>query len=208
MPEDRPSGPDLFARLARLFEEGHAREIDVATDPFFAADAGDLRPAAVLIAVTDRAKPGVLLTHRPETMRAHAGQAAFPGGKIDPGEDAIDAALREAEEELAIDRAMVRVIGATDPLRTRTGYDITPVLAVVPPDLPLRPNPAEVASWFEPPLSFLLDTANHLPRSGELGGEIRSYTEIIWQGHRIWGVTAAIIANLSRRLTIQEAFGG
>ena len=83
----------LFDRLTRVFEAGHARDVELLTDAMAPPDL--LRPAAVLIAVTERGEPGVLLTHRPETMRSHAGQAAFPGGKIDPGEDAIEAALRE-----------------------------------------------------------------------------------------------------------------
>lgn len=195
----------LFARLASLFEAGHAREVDLLRDAM-APPPGDLRAAAVLIAVTDRPQPGVLLTNRPETMRAHAGQAAFPGGKLDPGEDAITAALREAHEELGIHPRDVQVIGASDPFHTRTGYDITPVLAVVPPDLELTPNPAEVAGWFEPPLAYVLDPANRVPRTVEWDGAERTYFEIMWQDHRIWGVTAAIIGNLARRLELAEVF--
>jgi 8-oxo-dGTP pyrophosphatase MutT (NUDIX family) len=196
----------LIDRLTRVFEAGHAREVELLTDAM--APPADLRAAAVLIAVTDRPEPGVILTHRPDTMRAHPGQAAFPGGKIDPGEGAIEAALREAWEELALDPRHVSVIGASDPFRTRTGYDVTPVLAVVPPDLPLVSNPAEVREWFEPPLAYVLDPANRVPRTVEWEGAQRTYFEIVWQGHRIWGVTAAIIGNLSRRLALAELFDG
>lgn len=189
----------LFDRLARLFDEGHGIELpDLRSDAFFAPP--ELRPAAVLIAVTDRSEPGVILTHRPEGMRAHPGQVAFPGGKIDPGEDAVAAALREAHEELGINNTDVRIIGASDRFVTATGYDVTPVLGLVPPDLSIVPDPVEVHSWFEAPLGFLLDPANHRHREGELRGRVRSYLEIDWQGHRIWGVTAAILANLARRL--------
>ena len=196
----------LFGRLAAVFEAGHAREIELLSDAMAPPD--DLREAAVLIAVTDRPQPGVLLTHRPLTMRSHPGQAAFPGGKLDPGEDAVTAALREANEELGIDPSEVQVIGTSDPFRTRTGYDITPVLAVVPPDLPITPNPREVAGWFEPPLGFVLDPANRVPRTVEWEGAQRTYFEIVWNGHRIWGVTAAIIGNLSRRMELTELFDG
>lgn len=196
----------LLDRLTRVFEAGHAQDIDLLTDAM--APPEDLRPAAVLIAVTDRPEPGVIVTHRPDTMRAHPGQAAFPGGKIDPGEDAVEAALREAWEELALDPKQVSVIGTSDPFRTRTGYDVTPVLAVVPPDLPLVPNPAEVREWFEPPLAYILDPVNRTPRTVTWDGAERTYFEIVWQGHRIWGVTAAIIGNLSRRLALTELFDG
>ncbi|GGD97730.1 hypothetical protein GCM10011515_16860 [Tsuneonella deserti] len=196
----------LFDRLAGLFEAGHARDIELLTDAMAVPET--LRPAAVLIAVTDRPRPGVLLTHRPLTMRSHAGQAAFPGGKLDPGEDAVAAALREAHEEIGLEPRHVQVIGTSDPFRTRTGYDITPVLAVVPPDLPLVPNPHEVEEWFEPPLDYVLDPANHLRRTVEWEGAPRTYFEIMWQRHRIWGVTAAIIGNLSRRMAISETFDG
>ena len=157
--------------------------------------------AAVLIPVTDRAEPGVILTHRPETMRRHAGQAAFPGGRVDPGDaDEIAAALREAEEEIGLAPSLVEVVRAVDLYRTITGYTVTPVIGVIPPDLPLVPNPHEVASIFEVPLAFLLDPANHLQVEIDWNGEPRHYWEMHYGEHRIWGATAAMIVNLSRRL--------
>jgi 8-oxo-dGTP pyrophosphatase MutT (NUDIX family) len=196
----------LFDRLERVFVAGHARDVELLSDSM--APPENLRPAAVLIAVTDRPEPGVLLTHRPDTMRSHPGQAAFPGGKIDPGEDPISAALREAHEELGIHPRHVQVIGSSDPFRTRTGYDVTPVLAVVPPDLTIVPNPEEVREWFEPPLAYILDPANRVPRTVEWEGAERTYFEIMWEGHRIWGVTAAIIGNLARRMALADLFDG
>ncbi len=194
----------LFDRLKLLFDEGHGVELPgLLNQGQFAPP--EIRPAAVLIAVTDRPEPGVILIHRPEDMRAHPGQVAFPGGKLDPGEDAVEAALREAHEELAISARNVRIIGATDRFITGTGYDVTPVLALVPPDLPIVPNPAEVAAWFEAPLGFLLDPANHQHKEREWLGKVRPYIEIDWQGHRIWGITAAILANLARRLAWHDA---
>jgi 8-oxo-dGTP pyrophosphatase MutT (NUDIX family) len=173
--------------------------------PPLAGDHPELRakatiPAAVLIAITDRSTPGVILTVRREHMRTHAGQVAFPGGRIDSGEDAIAAALREAHEELVLDPTTVEVIGSMEPYRTVTGYVVTPVIGVIPPDLPLTPHEHEVADWFEAPLDFLLDPVNQQRQSALFQGEERRYYEIIWNGRRIWGATAAMIVNLSRRL--------
>jgi 8-oxo-dGTP pyrophosphatase MutT (NUDIX family) len=157
-------------------------------------------PAAVLVAITDRQDPGVILTVRREHMRTHAGQVAFPGGRVDAGEDATIAALREAHEELLLDPDAVQVIGPIDPYWTVTGYVVTPVIGVVPPDLPLTPHEHEVADWFEAPLAYLLDPANQQLQSALFQGQTRHYYEIVWHGRRIWGATAAMIVNLSRRL--------
>lgn len=190
----------LFNHLSALFDLGHGLELPDLRDDAHLGPGGTPRPAAVLIAVTEREEPGVLLIHRPEDMRAHPGQVAFPGGKIDPGENAIEAALREANEELGIHSRDVRVIGATDRFGTGSGYDVTPVLATLPPDLPLIPNPAEVSDWFEVPLRFILDPTNHVSQSAIWQGQHREYLEIMWEGRNIWGITASIIANLSRRI--------
>ena len=158
--------------------------------------------AAVLIAVTDQTEPGVILTMRPQTMRKHPGQVAFPGGRMDESDaDLIAAALREAREEIALPSHLVTIIGPLDEYRTVTDYTITPIMAVIPPDLALCPNPHEVAAIFEVPLSFLLDPANHTLQDVEWQGQMRQYWEMQWDGHRIWGATAAMIVNLSRRLT-------
>lgn len=158
-------------------------------------------PAAVLVAVTDRGEPGVILTQRTETLRRHAGQIAFPGGRIDPEDSGpVAAALREAEEEVALPPALVEVIGTADRYRTITGYEVTPVLGVVPADLVLVPAEAEVADVFEVPLAFLLDPANQRVGRAMYQGSERRYYEIFWGERRIWGATAAMLVNLSRRL--------
>ena len=147
---------------------------------------GPLREAAVLVAITDRAEPGVILTQRRADLRDHGGQISFP--------------LREAWEELALDPAAVHVVGEVDHYRTVTGFGVTPVIGVIPPDLVLTANPAEVADWFEAPLGHLLDPANHVRRSVHFRGADRTYFEIMWNGRQIWGATAAMLVNLSRRL--------
>jgi 8-oxo-dGTP pyrophosphatase MutT (NUDIX family) len=156
--------------------------------------------AAVLIAITDRDEPGIVLTVRREHLRTHAGQVAFPGGRVDPGEDPINAAMREAHEELLLDPGAVELIGSIEPYRTVTGYVVTPVIGVIPPDLPLTPHEHEVADWFEAPLDYVLDARNQRLRSALFQGQTRHYYEIVWNERRIWGATAAMIVNLSRRL--------
>lgn len=196
---------ELVTRLTRIFDEGHGQSLDgLLTDEKFADNHPS--PAAVLIAVTDRAEPGAILTRRRDDMRNHPGQVAFPGGRLDAGEDAVEAALREAGEELALPPSRAKVIGASDPYITGTGFIVTPVLAVIPPDLPLVANPAEVDSWFEVPLKILFDRSNYRPNTVFWKGAERTYYEMDWDGYRIWGVTAAIIANLSRRLELTELF--
>jgi 8-oxo-dGTP pyrophosphatase MutT (NUDIX family) len=162
-----------------------------------------ITPAAVLVAIVDRPDPTVILTLRPETMRKHPGQISFPGGRIDPGDDGpVAAALREAEEEIGLPRSAVEIIGIADRYRTITGFEVTPVVGIVPPDLPLRPHPGEVAALFEAPLHYLLDPAHQQVRSAMWRGQERHYYEIDYQGRRIWGATAAMIVNLSRRLVM------
>jgi 8-oxo-dGTP pyrophosphatase MutT (NUDIX family) len=158
------------------------------------------KDAAVLMAITDRDEPGMLLTVRREHLRTHAGQIAFPGGRMEPGETAPAAALREAHEEVLLDPAEVDLVGSIEPYRTVTGYVVTPVLGVIAPELPLLPHEHEVAELFEAPLDFLLDAANQHLETALLQGRERRYYEILWNGRRIWGATAGMIVNLSRRL--------
>ncbi len=157
-----------------------------------------LRDAAVLIALTDRTEPGVILTQRPLWLRDHGGQIAFPGGKIEADDaDPVAAALREAGEELALPAAAATVIGATPAYIAASGFRITPVLAVVPPDLPLVPDPGEVADWFEIPFTLLFDPARYTAHQAEWRGALRHYHRTEWQGRQIWGVTAGIVLALA-----------
>lgn len=193
----------LADRLRTALEEGHRRSdlspIDM-RDPRIDGDIV-LAPAAVLVAITDRTEPGLILTERASSLRKHAGQIAFPGGRVDETDaNEIAGALREAHEEIALPPDQVHVIGTSDRYHTFTGFDIVPVLGVIPPDLPLRAQENEVADWFELPLAYALDPANRIRHAIEFAGATRHYYEIMWEGRRIWGITAAILANLSRRL--------
>ncbi|MBU6266220.1 MAG: CoA pyrophosphatase [Sphingomonadales bacterium] len=190
----------LFTRLAERHASGHARDDITLHVDTRVPDDTPFRAAAVLAAITERDRPGVLLIHRPSNMRAHPGQIAFPGGKIDGDETPVDAALREAHEELGIPTDRVRIVGSGDLYRTGSGFEITPVIGVIPPDLTLNPNPQEVAQWFEAPLDFVLDPANQQRLEVEHEGAIHHSWMIRWQSHEIWGVTAGLLVNLSRRL--------
>jgi len=188
----------LADRLRAALQAGGKAELLVGDLPEERAKA--TVDAAVLVAITNRAEPGVILTVRREHMRTHAGQIAFPGGRLDAGEDAVAAALREAHEEILLEPEAVDVVGSIEPYRTVTGYVVTPVIGVIPPDLPLTPHEHEVADWFEAPLAFILDPAKQVRQTALFQGRERHYYEIVWNGRRIWGATAAMIVNLSRRL--------
>jgi 8-oxo-dGTP pyrophosphatase MutT (NUDIX family) len=195
----------IAGRLRAALEEGRRRDPVLIAGDVLDEEAGlvGITPAAVLVAVVDRPEPTVILTLRPMTMRKHPGQISFPGGRIDPGDGGpIDAALREAEEEIGLPRAAVEVVGTADRYRTITGFEVTPVIGIVPPNVPLTPHPGEVEAVFEAPLAYLLDPAHQAVRTAQFRGRERSYFEIDYQGRRIWGATAAMIVNLSRRLVL------
>lgn len=160
-----------------------------------------LRPAAVLIGVTAHDVPTVILTLRTPHLSSHAGQIAFPGGKLDEGETVEETALREAREEIGLDRDFVEPLGYLDLYRTRTGFEVNPLLALVRPGYELTPNPHEVEDVFEVPLAFLLDEANHLTHSRQWQGRDRYFYAIPYGERYIWGATAGIIRNLYRKLT-------
>ena len=196
----------LAASLARALAEHDAAPVALIGDDAWSNrdPDGPAVAAAVLVAFVDRAEPTVILTRRTQALRNHAGQVAFPGGRIDPGEDAIVAALREAVEEIALPRTAADVVGTGPTYLTGTNFHVTPVIVTVPPDLDLRPNPAEVASVFEIRADILFDPANREPQESEWEGAIRRYFRIIGHDETVWGATAGMVINLAARLGLDR----
>lgn len=167
--------------------------------------AGASVPAAVLVGLVARADgPRVLLTRRTDTLRHHAGQVSFPGGRVEPSDrDALAAAIREANEEVGLLPAQIMPMGWLDPLATVTGFTVLPLVATLAADYVARPDPGEVAGVFEVPLRFLMGTGNLRRVAFDWKGRPRQVLEYVdhgVQGPRIWGATASILYNLRQRL--------
>lgn len=160
------------------------------------------RQAAVLVGLIDRGDDfGVLLTLRPETMAQHAGQVAFPGGRVDAGDASpLAAALREAEEEVGVNPATLTLLGQFDPYLTSTGYVVSPFVGVLPSTFEPKPDPHEVAAVFETPLSFLMHPGNHERHERIYNGVARAFYAMPHKGRYIWGATAGMIKSLYDRL--------
>jgi 8-oxo-dGTP pyrophosphatase MutT (NUDIX family) len=160
-----------------------------------------VRPAAVLIPVVDHAEPTVLLTQRAAHLNDHAGQISFPGGKIDATDASpLDAALREAEEEIGLRPEFIEPVGYLDLYGTSFGFRILPTVARVRPGFKLRINHAEVDDAFEVPLAFLMNPANHQLHSKEFRGMERWFYAMPFAERYIWGATAGILRVLYERI--------
>jgi len=180
-----------------LNPEVRARELDIHAR----------RPAAVLCALHPREDAlHVVLTVRADHLAQHAGQVAFPGGKIDESDPSPEhTALREAEEEIGLPRTAVRVIGQVDPYLTSTGYHVIPIIGVIERSWRPRPDPSEVEHVFEPPLDFLMDRRNRRRHRRDRDGNRRHYYAMPWNGHYIWGATAGMLKGLADRLDVVRA---
>lgn len=160
-----------------------------------------VRPAAVLVAIVERELPTVLLTKRAEHLNEHAGQISFPGGKIDPTDASpLNAALREADEEIGLKQAFIEPVGYLDVYATGFGFRILPTLARVRPGFELSINRDEVDDAFEVPLAFLMDPANHRLGYKEFRGMQRSFYEMPFEERYIWGATAGMLRALYERI--------
>jgi len=204
---------DLTALRLRLqgAPDARPRADEVFAAPATSDDAMDLvdRPltaAAVLVPLVHGAEPGVLLTLRAPHLKDHAGQVAFPGGRMEPEDGSAEAtALREAHEEIGLPPGQVELAGRLPDYVTGTAYRITPVLGLLPSGLALSPCEDEVAAIFTLPLSTLLDPAAPQRRRAEWRGRQREFWVWPHPEHYVWGATAAILVHLAQRLRAQGA---
>ena len=170
---------------------------------------GQLVSAAVLVPIVHGDRPGILLTKRSARLKSHAGQVAFPGGRIEPSDASAEAAaLREAHEEIGLQPGHVEIAGRLPDYVTGTGFMISPVLALLPDGLDLTPSEAEVEAIFTLPLAVLLDPNAPERRRAYFRGRSREFWVWPHPEHYIWGATAAILVNLAHRLRAQELHDG
>jgi 8-oxo-dGTP pyrophosphatase MutT (NUDIX family) len=192
---DVPAGLTDASIIPLSGDQGNDRMLEIV------AREQPIRPAAVLIAVVDHPEPTVLLTQRSAHLNDHAGQISFPGGKIDPTDTSpLDAALREADEEVGLGREFIDPVGYLDLYGTAFGFRILPTVARVRPGFTLRVSAAEVDDVFEVPLAFLMNPANHQIHSKEFRGIERLYYAMPYEERYIWGATAGILRVLYERI--------
>jgi 8-oxo-dGTP pyrophosphatase MutT (NUDIX family) len=209
----RPAAASFFDRArARLTLEvppaltdptaaGARGDLDLNPDMWVRAGVKATKPAAVLVPVIDRSEPTVLLTQRTAELTSHAGQIAFPGGRIEPTDDSpVAAALREAREETGLASTLIEPIGYLDLYLTFSGFRILPTVARVKPEFTLTLNPGEVVETFEVPLQFLMTPDNHQRKTRDWNGLQREYYAIAFENRYIWGITAGILRNLYDRI--------
>lgn len=159
------------------------------------------RTAAVLVAILDKPEPEIILTLRSQSLAQHAGQVSFPGGAVDPGDrSAISTALREAEEEIGLTHSQVLPLGFLDRLDTISDYRVLPVVGLVTPPFTWQPDQREVAKVFTVPLKLAINPDEYTHETICRDHQTMVISSLHWQGHKIWGVTAAILLNLGKRM--------
>lgn len=198
------TGSNALAQIKAALERSGAASSDFDLNPGYTPPEDRvLRDAAVLVALRER-QDGlqVMLTKRSSALKHHPGQIAFPGGKRDPGESLSDAALREAEEEIGLDRAQVSLIGTLPCHETVTGFQIAPHVGLVEGAFTPRPEAGEVAEVFEVPLTFLLDPGNYRVEGRRWRGQRRHYYVVPYGPYYIWGATARMLRVLADRVIL------
>lgn len=184
------------------FEQGVA---DLKVRMLRSIDGQPIRPkrtAAVLVPVIDGINgQGILLTVRSRKLQQHPGQVSFPGGAVDQYDrSAVSTALREAEEEIGLDFSQVSPLGFLDRLDTISDFRVLPVVGLVKPDFISKPNYDEVAEVFTVPFQLATNYHAYTHKMVKQGGQAIELSSLQWQGHQIWGVTAAILLNLGKRI--------
>jgi 8-oxo-dGTP pyrophosphatase MutT (NUDIX family) len=195
---------DLHQRLIRALRKVSPNTSDFDLNPDVDLPAGrKLRDAGVLIAIVDRPGDGrLILTKRSSVLKHHPGQIAFPGGKVDAGDDGpVAAALREAEEEIGLPRDAVHVLGTLPPHETVTGFRATPVVSLVPDGFTIVPEPGEVDEVFDVPLSHVIELSRYAIQSRRWRGQQRRYFTVPYGPYYIWGATARMLRVLADRMT-------
>lgn len=200
----------LLAPRAAEMSNGRLRgDHDMNPEDWEETPAIALRAAAVLVPIVEHpAGPSILLTRRSDNLGNHAGQVAFPGGKMEPGETPAVAALREADEEVGLKSSFVEVVGYLDAYETGSGFRILPVVGFVRPGFTLEIHDGEVAEVFEVPLSFLMNPKNHERHSATWRGKRREYYAMPYNGHYIWGATAGMLKNMYDRIFAGDEIEG
>ncbi len=187
--------------LTDLQAQGARGDLDLNPETWVRAGVKATKPAAVLVPIVDRGEPTVLLTLRTSELPSHAGQVAFPGGKIDPADESpVAAALRETTEEIGLAPTLIEPIGYLDLYLTFSGFRILPTVARVKPGFTLTLNPREVTETFEVPLGFLMTPDNHQRKIRDWNGIQREYYAMPFENRYIWGITAGILRNLYERV--------
>lgn len=162
------------------------------------------RRAAVLMALVKRGEWNVIFTQRPETMPQHPGQISFPGGKVEAGETARAATLREVEEEIGVKAPDITLLGRLPSFDAVSRFRVTPFVGVINPAAKIIPDPHEVADLFETPLNFLMDAQNHVARDIDFDGRVHRLWDMPYTGpdgvyRNIWGMTAMMMYRLYER---------
>ncbi len=191
-----------LSRIERALAAPPAASSDFDLTPGLRLPAGELRAASVLVPLVERGPElRIILTRRAARLRHHPGQIAFPGGKRDPGDATdLDAALREAHEEIGLPPDRVQVLGTFDRHHTVTRFTITPFVGLVAPGFTPVPDRSEVDEVFEVPLAFVLDPANFQTHARLWQGSERRYLVIPYGPHYIWGATARMLRSLAERM--------